>query len=673
MIGFARGTANKPSKEPDKCVLYFDSGDGVTFEDARHHILALGTTGSGKTASVVLPTLSRLIQGGHPGIVIDIKGNLLEQAYILAQQHGRGDDLVELGSSSSATPLNLLCGMDIAAVRELLKTFIRQQGFLSGYNKDWHVKGAYQACDCAQLLRYLTALNTAFEPTLQLINIMLNDFVLTSRLFGIFKEAVFDEGNKEQRMFLQQIQSNKFHIFHFDAEKGSGKENATYNEQLTWNLQAIRMALADFIDAPGIARGFASHGAAGLDMQSLLAQKKIVLLRFGPDTGPIGATLSRLLLEAYYKAVYATGLHMPQGEYTFACLDEFQDFADLGDGRFSDVNFTSQAREFRSIFLASTQSMSALANRGNSLAGVNALISNCNTRIIFYSDDPFTQSMTTMYDASVLLNVLQAGEAFIVRYDTEKRQHSFGIETLQQSFETTHGMLQEAGFVGGNKPESDQGTQAATQDTVLHDILAEYEKAKEDAICAKVHAEAAIMMQMYGENKMRAEDKKKQDTSVPLQTTWLDGMDQVMPKIAEQVVGNLEFGQRIGTELRRKYPQLFPEERRVFVSLPPGWVSYLEKALEAFSTSGLGISIEHIANDKGTLKVRTAKGGDKNLSEHIMNALLEGTSKLCSLCGEFAHPSYRHEIFVCEACLRKFGLSRPEADEHLAERSAYQD
>jgi type IV secretory pathway TraG/TraD family ATPase VirD4 len=64
------------AKAPHECLLRFDSGNSITFEDARHHMLVMGTTGSGKTASVVLPALSRLIEAGHCGVIIDVKGNL---------------------------------------------------------------------------------------------------------------------------------------------------------------------------------------------------------------------------------------------------------------------------------------------------------------------------------------------------------------------------------------------------------------------------------------------------------------------------------------------------------------------------------------------------------------------------------------------------------------------
>ncbi|MCL2124194.1 MAG: type IV secretory system conjugative DNA transfer family protein, partial [Desulfovibrionaceae bacterium] len=442
MIGFLSDLPEKRVKDPHDLLLGFDSGNGITFEDARHQILVMGATGSGKTAGVMLPSLSRLIKAGHCGVVIDIKGNLRDQARVFARHCGRANDLVEFGSALSATPLNLLCGMPMAAVRDMLQTLTMANFQHASQNKDWHMKGVFQAADCVQLLRYLAVLDAAFEPTLYMVAVMANDCTLSAALFRLFKNAVFEQDNKEQRMFAQRIESSEFHILMFDEKKI--EKSGRYLEQITWNMQGIRMALTAYLETPGIARGFAAQGAPGLDMRALLEHNKIVLLRFEPDTGPVGASLARMILQEYYKAVYTIGLSLPEGKYSFACLDEFQDFADLGADRFSDTNFVAQAREFRAIYLASTQSMAALANRSNSFAAVNSFVSNCNTRVVFYSDDPYTQNMASQYDMCMPLHTLRAGQAFVVQYDTERRRHFYGVETLQQAYETTREILRQA-------------------------------------------------------------------------------------------------------------------------------------------------------------------------------------------------------------------------------------
>lgn len=48
-----------PSLPEEDCLLRFDSGCGITYEDAVHHVFVMGTTGSGKTANGVLPAIFR--------------------------------------------------------------------------------------------------------------------------------------------------------------------------------------------------------------------------------------------------------------------------------------------------------------------------------------------------------------------------------------------------------------------------------------------------------------------------------------------------------------------------------------------------------------------------------------------------------------------------------------
>jgi hypothetical protein len=175
----------------------------------------------------------------------------------------------------------------------------------------------------------------------------------------------------------------------------------------------------------------------------LLGHRKIAVVRFGPDTGPVGAGLARFVLEEYYKAVYATGLGMAEGQASFTVIDEFQEVADLSRNKFSDARFIAQAREFHAIFVAATQSMAALASQGSSMAAVESFVSNCNTRVLFYSDDPYTQDMAARYDPNMLLTQLEPGQAFVIRYDASRRAHTFGKETFTQAYEKTREALKQ--------------------------------------------------------------------------------------------------------------------------------------------------------------------------------------------------------------------------------------
>ena len=61
-------------------ILYrFDSGATISFQEGSHNVLAIGGVGRGKTASIVLPMAARCIRAGLPGLIIDVKNNLIDQ------------------------------------------------------------------------------------------------------------------------------------------------------------------------------------------------------------------------------------------------------------------------------------------------------------------------------------------------------------------------------------------------------------------------------------------------------------------------------------------------------------------------------------------------------------------------------------------------------------------
>jgi hypothetical protein len=122
-------------------------------------------------------------------------------------------------------------------------------------------------------------------------------------------------------------------------------------------------------------------------------------LRFGPAIGDVGASLCRYYLELYYKAVFANGLNLPQGQYTFIVAGEFQDIVKLQrTSRFNDSAFTAKAREFNNIMIMGTQSLAALLNKGGNRIDLESFVNNCNNRIMMYSDDPVTLHVYQKYE-----------------------------------------------------------------------------------------------------------------------------------------------------------------------------------------------------------------------------------------------------------------------------------
>ena len=84
------------------------------------HILCEGATGSGKTASLILPTLEDRLEKGHMVIFFDHKGHEHKKVKHLAQEVGRIKDVVEIGKPH-ASYINLMAELDTIRLKDMVK------------------------------------------------------------------------------------------------------------------------------------------------------------------------------------------------------------------------------------------------------------------------------------------------------------------------------------------------------------------------------------------------------------------------------------------------------------------------------------------------------------------------------------------------------------------------
>lgn len=304
---------------------------------------------------------------------------------------------------------------------------------------DFHMRGVRLCVDCARLLKLLQGHVVGAVPNVMTICEMTANHVLAQRLYKWFKKNVFDKDNPEHLALVDDVENSNIHLL-FKAEK---IEDEAREEQFTYSLECIKGALRRFLDAPAVANNFCAPNAPGLDMIKAMQENKIVLLRFDPNSGPIGEDLSRYFIGQYYDAVYKVGLELPW--HTFVLIDEYQDVADLTDASLSDRRFVAMAREFKSCVVLLTQSLSALGTTfGNTEVAIDSLVSNCNTRIMFYSDDPLTHEMARRY-ANVDLATLEPQQVFVVRYVAASRKHAHSFETVNAPYALALEMLEKGG------------------------------------------------------------------------------------------------------------------------------------------------------------------------------------------------------------------------------------
>ena len=125
----------------DPVLLAFDDGQHITMGDAANHTAAFGTTGSGKTSSVIIPMIKPLLENGLSGLILDIKGNFIDKVKALAHLCGRENDIIELGTGPEALPVNLLHNMPKHQVDDLLKTLTLKGGMAHSHNISFYLSG----------------------------------------------------------------------------------------------------------------------------------------------------------------------------------------------------------------------------------------------------------------------------------------------------------------------------------------------------------------------------------------------------------------------------------------------------------------------------------------------------------------------------------------------------
>lgn len=662
-------------------VYRYDSGRMMSFDDLVHHAIALGTTGSGKTASLIYPVIWRMMALGAGGIIIDIKGNMRAAVRKMGNEHNLTDKVIEIGNSRDAESYNILKGKNRQQIRALFERLALDNFNSNTNNLDFHIKGVEIAADYAQLCLFISEKYPEFVLDCVLVYEMLISPDDASELYQFAKDHVFDMENAEHRQFTRKVDNDVFHGLHVVDKKKADRDFLLKRaEQLAWSLESIRNGMRNFLETPGITENFCARDGEELSLVEPFLQGKIILVRFDLGTGKIGARLSRMILSLFYETMLTYGLFLQKSRKTFVCIDEFQEVADLSDDRFSDAQAIALAREFNCAFIIATQSVSALIQR-SAAENVWAFIANCNQKIMFYSDDPLTQTVADSYDRDVRLSGLNSGEAFAVTYDREKRKHFYGVESVQMAYESVRPVLENV-----KTPLDIRTKEDAKQECRLLKALEWAQDIRKAIIAEEAESNAADpvnitassgktgsmlnFLESLRPDENHSEDDDSDDDFADDEFDVDDDDDNYEDE--EQVAMYPELDE-YAKSLVDEFPDMFdPHEDDFCISVPKGWRGYLENALSAFEKTGMSISIGDIHVTHGYLIAFSSSSADRRQSEAIrmLNMILEKASRLCAICGQpleispetlrYAYENEGHYMPLCKECQELLGLTIPD-------------
>lgn len=235
-IGFTSPAPAPSAGAPESLLFRFDSGQGLTLEDLQRHLIVTGSTGSGKTASVGNPILAGMMKSGCALLITDQKGNFRDIARRLAWALGRQEDLIEFGSAPTATPLNLLAGMDDHQLSAFFEELTTKSFKGLTHNMDFHLRGIQHSASAARLLRLLHSFVPAIDLNLVTVAEMLFNKKLAQRLYAAFKENFYDAGNGEHNDLVATVEDDRFN-FMFEPRDGKNyTSDGTRSEQINYCL-----------------------------------------------------------------------------------------------------------------------------------------------------------------------------------------------------------------------------------------------------------------------------------------------------------------------------------------------------------------------------------------------------------------------------------------------------
>lgn len=674
---------NEPTHADVDTLLKFDSGRTISFPEGTHNTLILGSTGSGKTSSVVLPSLNSLIKSGYPGLIIDQKNNMTDKVRALAKLHGRENDIVEFGSFPTACRTNLLADLDSKQIYPFFRKMAGLVTAIDDRNSYWHSMGvriATDVCECLRFIeRYQMGKQLPAKIPVDILSIaeVLNDYPLARKIFAYFRDTVLTEDNHRYQRFAKKVGGDPFHVFTQPRkinDDGTEVYDEHYESQLIWRLAAVQGGLDLFLETPSLHDNFSAPIPTGINLaERIFHKKKIVILRFSPADGDIAAVISRYLIEEYYKAVLRNGLSMPD-TYTFLIADEFQHYADLageGNKRWSDNAFTALAREFRSIQIFASQSASALLSRGASVSQLEEFVNNCNNRVFFFGDDIVTQNLAARSLSEVILSNLQPGECFASTFDSRTRRHVHSVERLQEAHDALKTILSDipqSPLTELKEPESEE---RQSLEEIMDAIVA---KAKADERAA-FEAERAEMRRRFEEHlrQKRAEEEKTKASPAAFPEAVLTVTAPTLKEKDEEEEESNEWLENRKKRLPDAVREIIEAHESLFrpldyerIEVPQGWVSHLIRAISAAKRISFPHSSAHIISIKAN---RRGSGLYCELSiansmfEIILNNLLSDIP-YCASCGCLLSAMYYdgQDFYLCDKCLEENELLEPGQD-----------
>lgn len=411
-------------------LLKIDDQHRLSFREGTMNMLVLGGIGRGKTTNFIQPVTQALIAGGHAGLIVDVKNNFASKVRRMAAYYGREQDVIEIGNRETATPVNIIRGLQREEIKQILKPDTTN-------HKDpaWALGGWRQCCDVIDILHFTYNKTRAqeFDVSLSLLSYCINEIYIARGLYEYFKLMIYDSSDFEQFCLVERIDNELFHMLN-----AKNDDDNHYSRHVQWELITIRETLRGFSGDEKYIRNFSCPDSDFvLDFRKLLhEQKKIIVLRFDNNSSDVGKSLAALTKMKLYADIYRSDPeNLPEGHFTFQVVDEFQDVFNPTGGM-GDLAWFAKSREFNHINVISCQSLSSLY-RGTGPSAVHELVTNCSCKSILQTEDVATTEYFQKYPMPKPLFSLSGSEAYFTKFDLKTRAMTTQLVDLTEQHART--------------------------------------------------------------------------------------------------------------------------------------------------------------------------------------------------------------------------------------------
>lgn len=355
-------------------------------ESLHQHIIVFGGTGEGKTSAVLKPLARQILSKSKPRygmIAMDAKAVLWKDLKRAAEQVGRGDDVVIVGSGADHYGIDPLSNLEPADLADTAKSLLEQSSKGGGKDDFWNSMAATIIKHAAVVAGELEKLSGERKYTLPLI----------------YKIAINEEFQEKT------IQS----IIDLSKEKGlppsSGLAHSLEYLLGPWknlNTTTKTSVLANVIklldplaSSAALCERFGGS-AASVSVSDALNGKILLFALSSLENGLAARFLLMLAKTGFYRAArlreIREGSTAAQSKPAIVLMDEAQEIISADTSGVSDGSFWNVARSAGVAGIIGTQTVAALVQAVGESATEN-LMQQFRSKIFLRTEDPATHEM----------------------------------------------------------------------------------------------------------------------------------------------------------------------------------------------------------------------------------------------------------------------------------------